>query len=142
MRAARWWIGTVFPSDDYPWSPPESLKVPVAYLRGQQERCPSSGRVHYQLLAAFTRQVFSVNERSDCSRSSHWSGPDTGSPLAHKRRETMFGRKTLPCLEPNLKSEPNLFAGTTLPTGTPLDPMPKPESWSLCRRTYTFGKFG
>lgn len=48
--SARHWIGTLFT-----WSVPEQLPVDCAWLRGQQETCPSSNRVHWQLLASFRK---------------------------------------------------------------------------------------
>jgi len=66
---SRWYLGTSY---DLCFAPaPEllrshlggqpartfTIKLPLVYLRGQQERCPTSGRIHWQLLASFVRQV-------------------------------------------------------------------------------------
>lgn len=54
---ARWWIGTIFPTEENPWTPPETCAESLACLKGQLESCPESGREHYQILAVFKRQV-------------------------------------------------------------------------------------
>lgn len=52
MSTARFWIGTLFD-----WTPPEVLPVGLTWLRGQQEKCPSTGRLHHQVVAGFKSPV-------------------------------------------------------------------------------------
>jgi len=47
---ARYWIGTLFD-----WQPPTVLPQGVCYLRGQQERCPTTDRLHHHVISGFTR---------------------------------------------------------------------------------------
>lgn len=48
--AARFWLGTL-----YDWIVPENLPAGCVWLRGQQERCPTTDRLHYQLIAGFSK---------------------------------------------------------------------------------------
>jgi len=52
MCAARYWLGTCFD-----WEPPLELPERCCWLRGQQETCPTTGRLHHQIYAAFTSPV-------------------------------------------------------------------------------------
>lgn len=47
---ARYWLGTLFD-----WTPPDLLPEGVLYLRGQQEECPTTGRLHHQVIVGFPR---------------------------------------------------------------------------------------
>jgi len=47
--SARYWIGTL-----YDWTVPLELPNHCIWLRGQQERCPTTERLHHQVLAAFS----------------------------------------------------------------------------------------
>lgn len=49
---ARFWIGTL-----YNWTVPEELPQGVVWLKGQQETCPTTGRLHHQVVAGFGRAV-------------------------------------------------------------------------------------
>lgn len=42
------WFVTVFP-DTHPWTFPERLPAGVKCIKGQMERCPSTGRTHYHV---------------------------------------------------------------------------------------------
>lgn len=64
---ARWWLGTVFDE----WHPPEQPVHPVAYLRGQQETCPTTDRVHWQLLACFSHPI-RLSQVKRLVVSGHW----------------------------------------------------------------------
>lgn len=52
MCAARYWLGTCFD-----FEPPLGLPERCCWLRGQQETCPTTGRLHYQLFAGFSSPV-------------------------------------------------------------------------------------
>lgn len=51
-RTARFWLGTL-----YDWTPPQQLPDGVCWIRGQQETCPSTQRVHHQVCAGFNSPV-------------------------------------------------------------------------------------
>lgn len=48
--AARFWLGTL-----YDWTVPTDIAVPLVWLRGQQETCPTTGRLHHQIIAGFSK---------------------------------------------------------------------------------------
>lgn len=52
VSTARYWLGTL-----YDWTPPRELPAgsDLVWLRGQQERCPTTGRLHHQIFAAFSK---------------------------------------------------------------------------------------
>lgn len=50
LNQARYWIGTL-----YEWTTPTTLPNGCCWLKGQQETCPTTGRVHTQLIAGFTK---------------------------------------------------------------------------------------
>jgi len=52
MSTARYWIGTL-----YNWVPPDALPPGATYFGGQQERCPTSGRLHHQVVIALSSAV-------------------------------------------------------------------------------------
>jgi len=47
---ARYWLGTCFCDGR-----PAELPSDTAWIKGQQEECPTSGRLHWQLFVAFTK---------------------------------------------------------------------------------------
>jgi hypothetical protein len=51
-RTARFWLGTL-----YDWVVPEELPGGCTWLRGQQETCPTTGRLHHQVIAGFIQPV-------------------------------------------------------------------------------------
>lgn len=50
MSSARYWLGTL-----YEWTVPTDIADPLVWLRGQQERCPTTGRLHHQVIAGFKK---------------------------------------------------------------------------------------
>ena len=52
MAQARYWIGTLFNTES-----PTELPDRVSWLKGQQKICPTTERVHVQLIAGFPRAV-------------------------------------------------------------------------------------
>jgi len=48
----RYWLGTL-----YEWNVPGELPEGVAWLKGQEEECPTTLRRHHQIIAAFKRSV-------------------------------------------------------------------------------------
>jgi len=52
MPPARYWLGTC-----YSPTMPAQLTAPCVWLRGQQETCPTTGRIHWQVCAGFSRPV-------------------------------------------------------------------------------------
>lgn len=47
---SRYWLGTL-----YDWTVPAELPVGCIWIRGQQETCPTTGRLHHQLIAGFSK---------------------------------------------------------------------------------------
>jgi len=48
--AARYWLGTL-----YDWTVPAELPTGCIWMRGQQERCPTTERLHHQLIVGFSK---------------------------------------------------------------------------------------
>jgi len=48
----RYWLGTLYCA-----SAPSELTAPCVWIKGQQESCPTTGRLHWQLIAGFDRNV-------------------------------------------------------------------------------------
>lgn len=48
---SRFYLGTL-----YDWTVPSELPSGVNWLKGQQERCPTTGRLHHQLIVGFSKQ--------------------------------------------------------------------------------------
>lgn len=46
-----YWLGTL-----YDWTPPTALPPGVNWLKGQQETCPTTGRLHHQVIVGFARK--------------------------------------------------------------------------------------
>lgn len=55
-KQGRYWLGTIH-DDHGNWTPPSELPTNVVWLRGQQERGTETGRIHWQLFAAFDKRV-------------------------------------------------------------------------------------
>jgi len=63
-----YWIGTL-----YEYSTPTQLPPGATWLKGQQEVCPSTGRIHCQLIAGFTRSVrLAAVKRIMATPTGHW----------------------------------------------------------------------
>jgi len=63
-----YWIGTL-----YEYTTPTQLPPGVTWLKGQQETCPSTGRIHCQLIAGFARSVrLAAVKRAMGTPTGHW----------------------------------------------------------------------
>lgn len=51
-QQARYWLGTL-----YDWTVPNNLPEGVDWIKGQQETCPTTGRLHHQIIVGFKRAV-------------------------------------------------------------------------------------
>ncbi len=126
-KPARYWIGTCY-CDGRPSNLPEQC----AYIKGQQEECPSTMRLHWQLIG-------SLANRNDCPLVEASSAHAIGNPPDLKRQKLMCGRKTRGSLVPNSSLEAARFNATLRRIGIKYDNMLKEESLSLYPVTYMFG---
>lgn len=55
--AQRYWLGTLFAADEETplWTCPDALPAGCCWLKGQREECPTTGRIHVQLIAGFSQ---------------------------------------------------------------------------------------
>jgi len=79
--AARYWIGTCYAD-----SRPDSLSPPCVYLIGQQETCPSTGRLHWQLVAGFSRPV-RIAQVKESVLPGHWEHTRSEAARAYVQKE-------------------------------------------------------
>lgn len=47
---ARYWLGTL-----YNWTVPTDLPEQTNWIRGQQEKCPTTDRLHHQIFVGFSK---------------------------------------------------------------------------------------
>lgn len=64
--AARFWLGTLF-SD----SRLEEIAEPLTWYKGQRETCPTSGRLHWQVIAGFNKPQRLAAVKRICGEG-HW----------------------------------------------------------------------
>ena len=65
--SGRFWLGTL-----YQWNPPNELPgLSVVWIKGQQECCPTTGRLHHQIIAGFKRQVRLATVKREVGEG-HW----------------------------------------------------------------------
>lgn len=62
---ARYWLLTLH---EPTWNPPETLPEGMVWLRGQKEQGSQTGRIHWQLFAAYSRAVRLARIKKDFGR--------------------------------------------------------------------------
>jgi len=64
---ARYWLGTLFN-----WTVPTELPVGCCWLKGQQEMCPSTGRLHHQVICGLNGPQRLSWMRGNFGPGHHW----------------------------------------------------------------------
>lgn len=87
---ARHWIGTIFAE----WNVPAELTAPLAWLRGQQETCPQTNQVHWQLIASFSKPQRLAGVKRLVGNG-HWEPTRSAAAIAyvHKEETAVLGTR-------------------------------------------------